>query len=254
MLATAHWVYLDLEKTGCTFLRNSLQALYPSHFFLNVQKHSLLQCKAALPTLMTIRDPYAYYFSLWRYGLDRRGGFFEQVSRFFPALAKMMYGTHTIEAFSAFLDFVLHTPVRYPNPFRLDWLPLGLDLYTVRILSMIIPVDERQNFLNALGNDCVSDSTLLDAMSHYVPDILIRTDTLNNDFHQLAHQGKLDFMHLPPNWTDLFPLDLSPENSSLSLSANSLETYLLPGWKDAIAKHSALAFSLIEQASSQLTR
>ena len=75
MLSTSEWIYLDLEKSGCTFLRAALQQLFAPERFVNTRKHSLMSHEVALPKIMTIRCPYEYYFSLWRYGLDGRGDF-----------------------------------------------------------------------------------------------------------------------------------------------------------------------------------
>ena len=140
MLATASWVYLDLEKTGCTFLRNVFQSIFPPESFLVSSKHSLMATQNLLPKIMTVRNPYDYYFSLWRYGLDGKGGVYERLSSFFPDLSTKIYGNKSLIAFSAFLDFVLNCPARYPRSSRLDWLPLGFDLYSARILSMIVPL------------------------------------------------------------------------------------------------------------------
>lgn len=75
MLSTSEWIYLDLEKSGCTFLRAALQRLFAPECFVNMRKHSLMSHEVGLPKIMTIRHPCEYYFSLWRYGLDGHGGF-----------------------------------------------------------------------------------------------------------------------------------------------------------------------------------
>lgn len=251
MLSTSEWIYLDLEKSGCTFLRAALQKLYAPECFVNTVKHSLMLHEVALPKLMTIRDPCEYYFSLWRYGLDGRGGFFRAISKLFPDLSRKMYEEKTPEAFGCFLDFALNSPIRNPNASRRNWLPLGFDLYTTRIISMIIPVEKRDAFLQDLGADFPHPEQIIAAATPFCPEILIRTKNLNSDLHDLAASGLLGFMNLPANWKDLFPLDSPASNQSLSLQADTIDAFLLPGWQAAIESKSSVAIWMMERAAAQ---
>ena len=88
MLKTKNWIYLDLEKTGCTFIRDKLLKLYPEKFFEENKKHSLQLNKVDVPKIITIREPESYYFSLWSYGIDGRGGFFDLIKCFLKALVR----------------------------------------------------------------------------------------------------------------------------------------------------------------------
>lgn len=251
MLSTTEWIYLDLEKSGCTFLRAILQQLFEPDCFVEKGKHSLMIHKVDLPKIMTIRNPYEYYFSLWRYGLDRRGGFFQMVSSLFPDLSTKMYGNPTPTAFGCFLDFALNSPVRYPNSSRKDWLPLSFDLYTARIISMIVPIEKRAAFLQDLGSDFPHSEQIAIAAASFFPEILIRTKSLNSDFHALAESGMLGFMNLPVGWQNSFPLDSQSLNQSLSLQADSIDSFLLPGWRSAIESKSSLAICMLEKAQAQ---
>ena len=251
MLSTTEWIYLDLEKSGCTFLRAALQQLFAPECFVNTRKHSLMSCEVALPKIMTIRQPCEYYFSLWRYGLDGRGGIFSQLSSLFPGLSRKMYEEKTPEAFGCFLDFVLNSPIRYPNASRMDWLPLGFDLYTTRIISMIIPVEKRVAFLHELGSDFPHPEQVIAAATPFCPEILIRTKSLNSDFHDLAASGLLGFMNLPERWKDSFPLESPSLNQSVSLQADSIDAFLLPGWRAAIESKSSVAIWMLETAAAQ---
>lgn len=251
MLSTSEWIYLDLEKSGCTFLRKALKRIFAPDCFVETRKHSLMSHAVVLPKIMTIRHPYDYYFSLWRYGLDGRGGLFVSLSNLFPGLSRQMYQRKTPEAFGSFLDFVLNSPVRYPNTSRSDWLPLGFDLYTVRIISMIVPIERRAAFLQRLGSDAPHSEKIIGAASSFCPEILIRTKSLNSDFHSLARSGRLGFMNLPVGWQDAFPLDAPSVNKSLSLQADSIDSFLLPGWRDAIESKSSVALWMLERAAAQ---
>ena len=251
MLSTSEWIYLDLEKSGCTFLRAALQRLFAPECFVNMRKHSLMSHEVGLPKIMTIRHPCEYYFSLWRYGLDGHGGFFDQLSSLFPDLSRKMYEEETPEAFGCFLDFVLNSPVRYPNASRMDWLPLGFDLYTTRIISMIVPIEKRVAFLEGLGSDFPHPGQIIAAATPFCPEILIRTKSLNSDFHGLAASGLLRFMNLPVHWKDCFPLDSPALNKSLSLQADSVDTFLLPGWRAVIESKSSVAIWMLDRAAAQ---
>jgi len=202
---------------------------------------------------MTIRDPYDYYFSLWRYGLDGKGGVYENLTAFFPRLSSRIYGEVSPEAFSAFLDFVLNSPTRYPSVSRVSWLPFGFDLYSTRILSMIVPVNSRVSFLRALGSDFVSSEALLKAATPYCPECLIRTDSLNSDFHALAVSGRLSFMNLPQNWSEIFTLELPPVNFS-SIQSLSLDSFLSSGWRSQIECKSIVATWLLRRARDQFNQ
>ena len=251
MLSTSKWIYLDLEKSGCTFLRAALQQLFAPECFVNTSKHSLVSCEVDLPRIMTIRHPCEYYFSLWRYGLDGRGGFFAQLSSLFPDLSQKIYSEKTSVAFGCFLDFVLNSPVRYPNASRRDWLPLCFDLYTTRIISMIVPIERRAEFLQGLGSDFPTPERIIAAAIPFCPEILIRTQSLNSDFHSLAANGSLGFMDLPAGWQDFFPLDSPALNQSLSLQADSIDNFLLPGWRAAIESRSSVAIWMLKRAEAQ---
>ena len=249
MLATKSWIYLDLEKTGCTTLRSALLKLNPENLFIEQRKHSLQQKKNNLPKIITIRDPYKYYFSLWRYGLDQRGGVYTQLKKNYPNLAKILYENASKETFSKFLDYVLHSPTRYIAPHRFDWLPFSLDLYTSRILSMIVPMESRLSFLKELGSDLPSSELLLEATSPYIPEVIIRTTHLNSDFHRLADNGTLDFLNLPNGWKEIFPRDYPAQNESIAIKNDSKDDYFLPGWKKLIERKCFLSFLMIKMAS-----
>ena len=255
MLSTRSWVYLDLEKTGCTFLRKALQSLHPANAFVEIGKHSLMANDCSLPKILTIRDPYLYYFSLWSYGITGRGGFRAYLQNEMPGLAYEIYSEKQPANFCKFLDYALNSPVRYPNYLRCDWLPFGFDLYSTRILSMIVPVSLRGRFTSSLGADCITPKKVIECASPFVPEILIRTENLNSDFHGLADNGALDFMQLPLRWKEVFPLN-SPKVNASNLDsenkASSITDFWLAGWKALVKEKSALSLWMLNLASSRL--
>ena len=250
MLATNSWIYLDLQKTGCTFIRKKLLEIFPNELYIEEKKHKIQSEYSDLPKIITIRDPYQYYFSLWCYGLDKKGAFYKRINIISKKLSAEMYKTPSQKSFSRFLDYVLHVP---PSNVRSKhfWLPFSFDLYTRRILSMIIPISNRSSFLEEIGCDYQSPEILLKAAAPFIPEVLLRTNNLNSDFHRLANQGALDFLKLTDGWEKLFPINSKAENTSISIKKDRIDDYLLPGWKNIIKSKSSLSFMMLEKASSQ---
>ena len=256
MLATKDWIYLDLEKTGCTFLRQVLTKIYGSNQFTCTEQHKPQQFKSSLPKILTIRQPSEYYFSLWSYGLDKKGGFYKKISTHYPDYGKKIYKDKSIDSFSWFLDFALNTSTRYSNPESMGWLPKSCDLYTARILSQLIPIDCRPTFIDSL-NLCNSwQDSIADALAAYMPQVVLRTKTLNEDFHILADAGKLAFMKLPENWKNLFPIDAPAVNRSNLSSKNRnnekiIKSYYSKYWLSALTQKSVV-FEAIQNQSLNL--
>ena len=103
MLATKDWIYLDLEKTGCTFLRQVLIEIYGANEFTCSEQHKPQTFKSSLPKILTIRQPTEYYFSLWSYGLDKQGGFYKKYQHITPITAKKCLKIEVMNHFRGFL-------------------------------------------------------------------------------------------------------------------------------------------------------
>lgn len=73
-------VFMELQKTGCTHIRNLLKEIVGGKF---VERH--IQADPRLFTdgrffLGSVRDPWEWHVSLWAYGCDTRGDFFSNVT------------------------------------------------------------------------------------------------------------------------------------------------------------------------------
>ena len=73
-------VFMELQKTGCTHIRNLLKEIVGGTF---VERH--IQADPRLFTngrsfLGSVRDPWAWHVSLWAYGCDGRGDFYSNVT------------------------------------------------------------------------------------------------------------------------------------------------------------------------------
>ena len=292
MLKTRDWIYLDLEKTGRTFIRDKFLKIFSEDFFEEKTKHSLQEYKLTIPKIISIRDPVSYYFSLWSYGIDHKGGFFDLIKLFYPEKLSIFYSKRNKECFSYFLDFVLNYPFRYPkkkfsnNDLRnyliskinnnlkklsnnylnyldnykfennIDWIPNSCDLYTSRILSMLIPVNDVYVFSDRLKAD-LSYENLETNLVDYIPQVILRTSSLNADFYKYFEMGKLEFLNLPGSWQSIFPLNSMPINiSNLSFNKSSnfdINNYLTTYHKDLIKNKSNLAYLLLNKAKKLLS-
>ncbi len=211
MLETSKWIYLDLQKTGSTFLRKKLLKIYPTSEFLITKKHLPQTKKSNKIKFITIRDPFNYYFSLWSYGLERKGGVYYHLSKRNPELCENIYKDKTTKNFELFLDYALNSPFIQSN----KWLPKDLDIYSQRILNMIVPEEQTNLFSTKSSKDQIK--TLV--KENFIPEIIIKTESLNADFHKLADSGDLKFLNLPKSWKVHFPLE-DPKDNASELSSN----------------------------------
>lgn len=239
MLAFRQFVYLDLEKTGCTFLRDSLIAACREPPVENI-KHAPLVVRSGIPRIMTIREPLKYMVSLWKYGLDGRGGFYEA----YRASHALAYAERSSRAFKAFLNLALNAGFQVRGR-----QPLSTDIYTARIINQLVPVNDRDAFFERLGRD-LSPSNLMATLLPHLPDVLIRTESLNRDFHALVGSGRLDFIPLRPEWQRVFPVDAPKTNFSTGNTADAVDDYYDEWHRQKVLLSCGLALELIAKADA----
>ena len=80
---------------------------------------------------------------------------------------------------------------------------------------MLVPQDKVECFSSTLNCDFSVDS-IAQSLNGLMPEVIIRTEHLNYDFHCLASAGQLDFMELPKDWSNKFVKDAARLNSSSS--------------------------------------
>ena len=236
MIETKNWIYLDLEKTGSTFLRKKLLAIYPESEFLITKKHQTQDKKSTKIKFITIRDPFNYYFSLWSYGLQRKGGVFHKFRRINNNLCKNLYKDQTNKTFKLFLDNVLISP-KISSGKAMTWLPNDLDIYSQRILNMIVPKDQRFLFEKESSIDTIKKLV----KNYFIPEIILKTENLNSDFHNFADAGDLNFLNLPKYWKDHFPLESRKDNISKLSNNKLLKTELRKEFSEIIKNKSFVA-------------
>lgn len=290
MLLTKNWIYLDLQKTGCTFLRENLLEIFPKNIFVQTAKHSVPEINLNIPKIITIRDPEKYYFSLWSYGIDQKGGLYEAIKIYFPEKLDRFYINKSKDCFSHFLDFVLNCSTgprnnlsknsfrnflitkfnnkiekfrkgkfHWLNKYKIYdeyfWIPRNCDIYTARILRMLIPKSHMQMFSDKLNAD-FSYQNLEKNLIDYMPEIIIRTSCLNSDFYDYYKKDRLNFLDLPKGWESIFPLHSLPINQSSKSFKNSkqndISNYFSNYHRDLLKLKCNLSYLLLDEAKKYL--
>lgn len=249
MLKSDSWLYLDLQKTGCTFLRDKLANITECSQLMG-KKHSVPSNKdLKLPTLLTIRDPSTYYFSLWSYGLDRRGGVWKKSKKHLKKeQIDLLYGEKSVSCFSNFLNYVLE-----PRTFLTA--DIKIDLYSYRILRLLVPNKKILCKLAIKLHSERKEKFFERKFKRYLPTVLLPTEHMNLYFHKLSDSGKLDFLHLRPTWKEIFPLDSELKNSSelsRNITASSSNPFLSKEMISKIERKSQLAVWLHKKAINSL--
>ena len=80
---------------------------------------------------------------------------------------------------------------------------------------MLVPQDKVECFSSTLNCD-FSVNSIAKSLNGLMPEVIIRTEHLNYDFHYLASAGQLDFIELPKDWSNKFVKDAARLNSSSS--------------------------------------
>ncbi|MEM0907492.1 MAG: hypothetical protein AAGJ94_09035 [Pseudomonadota bacterium] len=133
--------YLDVQKTGSTFISDFL-ARHMASPALKFAKHAAINNLKSLngkAFFISVRDPYAQYQSLYRYGLERSGGVSKRL-RQNPQVDDAALYCGGDEGFSTWLRFVLdpahHTILNANYP---QHAALLFGFQTYRFLRLALP-------------------------------------------------------------------------------------------------------------------
>jgi len=80
MFVSDRIVFLELQKTGCTHIRNLLKEIVGGHFFMRHNQAGSRLFTGNRFFLGSVRDPWDWHVSLWAYCCDRRGDLFSNLS------------------------------------------------------------------------------------------------------------------------------------------------------------------------------
>lgn len=81
MIISDKFVYMDLQKTGCTYIRHLLKDLLGCEFAgkHNIARPELFNGKRTF--LSSIRNPWTWYLSLWAFGCDNKGNIYHKATK-----------------------------------------------------------------------------------------------------------------------------------------------------------------------------
>jgi hypothetical protein len=178
------FVYLDMQKTGSTYTSKFLQhtCKLPE---VRYEKHVPVRDSFSRTAFyfITIRHPLSLYSSLYRYGLDRRGGVFHRLEQ-----ANLL---NVYSDFDEFLTFVLspensavlgegYTPdiARHIGFMSFRFLKLSLR-YPLRT------IDEYIARKNSLLNFAFP-ANVMDLQKEFIPHLEIKNENLKDELANLA--------------------------------------------------------------------
>jgi hypothetical protein len=74
MLKTQSFIFLQLQKTGCTHVEHLIRMHYDVEAGMKHKRLPKTSADARLPVLGGVRNPWDWYVSFYAYGCERRGG------------------------------------------------------------------------------------------------------------------------------------------------------------------------------------
>jgi len=172
-------VYLDVEKTGSTFISNFLRQnlILKERSF---RKHDRIKRKKAKRFyIISMREPLAQYISLYQYGVSGKG---RMAASFDKSAYTKYYQAGSTLAFERWLALMLdpEPPVFSGDPYlRLQ--PAIFGLQTYRFLRLAIP-----GSLRRLKNLTTNSALQAFYDKHKVPDFVVKTENLTADLEKIA--------------------------------------------------------------------
>lgn len=136
-------VYLDLEKTGCTHVQRLLNTIVDEDL-LSFKKHARpLHPVGEKTCLLTIRNPWDWYVSLWAFGCSGRGRVRMRLVNADSEISKLYDDPRDAVAFRRWLQY-MHDPKFISSKVLGENYAISsneniIGLYTHRWLGMIIP-------------------------------------------------------------------------------------------------------------------
>lgn len=170
-------VYLDFQKTGSSFVSSFLRAacLHPE---VKLHKHAWIadDYRTDATYFTTVRSPLMLYSSLYRFGLDLRGGIFHRIK---GAGHLSVYGS--FETFCEFLLDVDNAEVLSPFYSPAVAAEIGLMSFRHLLLSLQYPVRK----ISAASKQNIP---LRDLLKQSIVSHVLRNECLNDDLLKLSSE------------------------------------------------------------------
>ncbi len=199
MLDYGEFCYLDVQKTGSSFISKFLRATSTVPPVL-LKRHASVR----LPTpksepgepgvfrngtfyFNSVRNPLKYYASLYNYGCDKRGGLYKSLQA--NGLAELYDGTK--EGFFRWCDFLLKDKnARYLHKSYPRASEAGIGFLTHRFLKLSVPSPQK------LLRSVRSTADALAALNeHNICQFTIRNETLTEDLEYLIQNQLKGFVN-----------------------------------------------------------
>jgi hypothetical protein len=168
-------VYLDLQKTGSTFVSEFLRfaCVCPEQKF---QKHGWIteDLKSSATYFITVRHPHALYSSLYRYGLDRKGGIYSRLQS-----AGRLSAYESLESFVRYLLDPDNSLTLHPQYSKYVASEIGFMSFRYLLLSL-------QNPLKKVVTCVAKGGRVSELMNESIIDLVLRNEVLNVDLSRLS--------------------------------------------------------------------
>ncbi len=180
-------VYLDLQKTGSTFVNKFLNETCNLPLVKEI-KHGRI-CESYNPNVfyfITIRHPLSQYSSLYRYGIDARGGLYNRLKR----LGKDTLYQEDTKSFNQWLRFLLDEKNNHLLGEDYEKIPVD---YNIGFLSFRYLMLSLASPLESLLQCCHLKNPVEQACQKSIVNKVIKNEELNKGLLQLVYDIKPEF-------------------------------------------------------------
>ncbi|MFO1131852.1 MAG: hypothetical protein U1E16_07575 [Hyphomicrobiales bacterium] len=168
-------VYLDLQKTGSSFVSQFLRAacVHPER---RLKKHVWIEDDYREDSIyfITVREPLMLYSSLYRFGLDQRGGIFNRLRD-----AGHLSVYDSFQSFTAFLLDPANASLLHPRYVRPVADEMGFMSFRFLLLNLQCPVAKIRRSVD-------EGQPVSRLMSQSIVSHVLKNETLNDDLLRLA--------------------------------------------------------------------
>ena len=179
MLSFGPVTYMDVQKTGCTFITDVLKKTLNLEALVEV-KHARFDRSKTADDFVVIsrRNPYSQWVSLYNYGCMNLGWLYMRLKSF--GLSDKFY-TRDKEGLNSFISHLLHSENSYllgEGYQQTRHLDLGFQSYRYLAMSIAKPSSAYQYFKD-------HEDLMVNFKHHSIVDFVIRTSHLNSDLNHL---------------------------------------------------------------------
>lgn len=178
-------VYLDVQKTGSTFICAFLRECAKLGLHHSEQHARVAEARPGTTYAISVRHPLEQYVSLFRYGLDEKGAVFSRIK----SIGRE--DLYHADGFDDWMRFILDAAnAKVLGEGYADVAGLGMGFQTWRFLALSV-VNPRDRFLHA-GVESLKDIY----RQHNIASVYLRNESLNADLRERLVSVHPDWFHL----------------------------------------------------------